>query len=103
MEQKFDTPLAHEQVDPIRATEIMRMAGFSHNMFGNPQESARMMEVIKYFSDKEDASYVLNKFKMQTRGENILDHTYRFVKLRQQKDEILRNLDGVDKELSLYD
>ena len=99
----FSTPLDDTKIDPLRATDIMQMGGFKHDDLLTPDGSMKLTEILRYFSDKEDAQYVLNKFKMQTRNEGMLDHTYRFVKLRQQKDTMVQQLQGLDKELSLYD
>lgn len=102
-EQKLDSPIEDVKIDPLRATELMGVAGFNVDMLTNPQDSLKMQEVLRYFSDKEDAEHVLNKFKIQTRGEGMLDHAFRFVRLRQQRDGLSAELQKVDNELSLYD
>lgn len=98
-----NTPLDDAKINPIRAAEIMEMGGFKEEELLNPQNAARMTEIMRYFAEKEDARYILNKFKMQTRGENMLEHTYRFVMLRNERDGLLNQIEGLDKELSLYD
>lgn len=103
MTEQFDTPLDDVKTDAVRATELLDVAGIDYNMLADPVHGGRVQEILRFFSDKEDAEYVLNKLKIQSRGEDTFGHVYRFTKLNMQREDAVKTLLGLDKELSLYD
>ena len=59
--EQMNTPLNDVPLDPVRATELMDIGGFSTNVFGDPIQGRRVNDILKYFADKEDGNYVLSK------------------------------------------
>lgn len=85
-------------VDAITGIELMRQLNINPTDFIDTARFMRFKDVIDYFKDIPDRSYLFNKI---TIGKNVdkLDHVWGYTQLAQQKNSLKSNIESDTKRL----
>lgn len=95
----IDYSIENSGTDVFMASEMMSLLGLNQYDLEDPVRYRRFQDVIEGFKNNEHYSYIIKKI-VTNKNVDKLDHTWGYLQLNKQKEQIITDSKKLDSEIS---